>query len=63
MDGVFSMNRGLVSNSIDLVNHEIYLERLLDEVGEPIFAKYGPEMEKLNSFDRPKKYELMKNMK
>ncbi len=55
MDGVFSMNRGLVSNTIDLVNHEIYLERLLDEVGEPIFEKYGSEMEKLNSFDRPKR--------
>ncbi len=55
MDGVFSMNRGLVSNTIDLVNHEIYLERLLDEVGGPIFEKYGSEMEKLNSFDRPKR--------
>ncbi|MBN1482299.1 hypothetical protein EH223_08860 [candidate division KSB1 bacterium] len=55
MDGVFSMNRGLVSNTIDLVNHEIYLERLLTEVGQPIFKLYGKDMEKLNSFDRPKK--------
>ncbi|MBN1465891.1 hypothetical protein JXA02_09030 [candidate division KSB1 bacterium] len=55
MDGVFSMNRGLVSNTVDLVNHEIYLERLLTEVGTPIFDLYGKDMEKLNSFDRPKK--------
>ena len=54
MDGVFSMNRGLVSNTIDLVNHEIYLERILTEVGAPVFDRYGSDMEHLNSFDRPK---------
>ena len=54
MDGVFSMNRGLVSNTVDLVNHEIYVERIVHEVGDPVFGLYGLDMERLNSFDRPK---------
>ena len=53
MDGVFSMNRGLISNTIDLVNHEIYVERMLDEVGTPVFQLYGGDMKGLNSFDPP----------
>ena len=53
MDGVFSMNRGLVSNTIDLVNHEIYVERMMEEVGAPVFHLYGKDMQGLNSFDRP----------
>ena len=53
MDGVFSMNRGLISNTIDLVNHEIYVERMLDEVGRPVFQLYGEDMKGLNSFDPP----------
>jgi len=53
MDGVFSMNRGLVSNTIDLVNHEIYVERMMNEVGRPVFDLYGEDMKGLNSFDRP----------
>lgn len=54
VDGVYSMNRGLVSNTIDLVNHEIYLERILEEVGAPIFKMYGEKLEKLDSFDSPR---------
>ena len=54
MDGVFSMNRGLVSNTIDLVNHEIYVERIIQEVGPPVFKRYGKDLEQLNSFDQPK---------
>jgi sugar-specific transcriptional regulator TrmB len=53
MDGLFSMNRGLVSNTIDLVNHEIYVERMVHEVGIPIFKLYGEDLKGLNSFDRP----------
>ena len=53
LDGVFSMNRGLVSNTVDLVNHEIYVERITHEVGEPVFRRYGRDMEGLNSFDTP----------
>jgi sugar-specific transcriptional regulator TrmB len=53
MDGVFSMNRGLISNTIDLVNHEIYVERMLNEVGSPVFRLYGRDMKGLNSFDPP----------
>ena len=32
VEGVFSMNRGILTNALDLVSHEIYLERILLEV-------------------------------
>ncbi len=54
MDGVYSKNRGLVSNTVDLVNHEIYLERIIDEVGSPVTDFYGRDLDRLNSFDSPK---------
>jgi HTH-type transcriptional regulator, sugar sensing transcriptional regulator len=53
VDGVFSMNRGLVTNALDLVNHEIYLERILLEVGEPLKRLYGENLEALDAFDPP----------
>ncbi|MDZ7725719.1 MAG: helix-turn-helix domain-containing protein [candidate division KSB1 bacterium] len=53
LDGVFSMNRGLVSNTVDLVNHEIYVERITHEVGDAVFKRYGRDMKGLNSFDAP----------
>ena len=47
------MNRGLVTNAIDLVNHEIYVERMVSEVGAPINERYGTNLEKLDAFDCP----------
>ena len=47
------MNKGLVTNALDLVNHEIYLERILLEVGKPVLAKYGDDLEGLNAYDPP----------
>ncbi|MBN1996057.1 TrmB family transcriptional regulator [candidate division KSB1 bacterium] len=59
MDGIYSRNRGLVSNTVDLVNHEIYLERVIDEVGSPVTDMYDSDLSRLNSFDSPQK---IKNM-
>jgi sugar-specific transcriptional regulator TrmB len=48
--GVFTLNRGLVTNAADLVNHEIYLERIMLEIGQPLLDLYGEDLQKLNSF-------------
>jgi sugar-specific transcriptional regulator TrmB len=53
VEGVFTMNRGLVANAVDLVNHEIYVERILEEVGEPVWQRFGRHLEQLDSFDQP----------
>lgn len=53
VDGVFSMNRGILTNALDLVNHEIYLERILLEVGDPVRECYGRNLEALDAFDPP----------
>lgn len=53
VDGAYTLNRGLVTNAVDLVNHEIYLERILTEVGAPVLARYGADLERLDAFDRP----------
>lgn len=53
VEGVFTMNRGLVTNAVDLVNHEIYLERMLQEVGEPITRRFGKYLGRLDAFDVP----------
>ena len=55
VEGVFSMNRGILTNALDLVNHEIYLERILLEVGAPIKQKYGGDLERLDPLDPPEK--------
>ena len=47
------MNRGLVTNAVDLVNHEIYLERILLEVGKPVWDVFGRYLGKLDAFDPP----------
>jgi HTH-type transcriptional regulator, sugar sensing transcriptional regulator len=54
VEGAFTMNRGLVTNALDLVNHEIYVERMLDEVGGPVVKRYGKTLDGLNSFDSVK---------
>jgi HTH-type transcriptional regulator, sugar sensing transcriptional regulator len=54
VEGVFTLNRGLVTNAIDLVNHEIFTERILIEVGEPVWEVFGKYLGKLNEFDPPK---------
>jgi sugar-specific transcriptional regulator TrmB len=53
VEGVFTMNLGLVTNAIDQVNHEIYLERVLVEAGEPITGIFGRDLEKLDPFALP----------
>jgi len=53
VDGVFSMNRGLITNTVDLVNHEIYVERILQDVGRPVYDFYGDDLGALDSFDSP----------
>lgn len=53
VEGVFTMNKGLVSNALDLVNHKIHLEQILLEVGKPVLAKYGDDLEGLNAYDPP----------
>jgi len=38
---------------VDLVNHEIYLERVMTAAGESLVAIFGPDLEKLDAFDPP----------
>ena len=54
VEGVFTLNRGPVTNAIDLVNHEIFLERILVEVGQPVWDVFGKYLGKLSAFDPPK---------
>lgn len=56
VEGVFTLNRGLVTNVIDLVNHEIYLERIMHNVGKPVWDVFGKDLGKLNAFDPPSKW-------
>ncbi len=53
VEGVFSLNKGLVINAVDLVNHEIYVERILREVGKPVWNRFGRYLGKLDAFDVP----------
>ena len=53
VEGVFTLNRGLVTNVVDLVNHEIYLELIMLEVGKPVWDLFGKNLAKLNAFDPP----------
>ncbi len=53
VEGVFTLNRGLVTNVVDLVKHEIYLELILLEVGKPVWDLFGKNLAKLNAFDPP----------
>jgi sugar-specific transcriptional regulator TrmB len=53
VEGVFTLNLGLVTNAVDLVNHEIYLERVMTIAGESLVAIFGPDLEKLDAFDPP----------
>jgi sugar-specific transcriptional regulator TrmB len=50
VEGVFTMNLGLVTNAVDLVNHEIYLERIMVELGNPLLETFGQDLEKLDPF-------------
>ena len=53
VEGVYTLNRGLVTNAVDLVNHEIYVERILREVGQPVWDHFGRYLGKLDAFDCP----------
>ncbi|HEY5526556.1 MAG TPA: helix-turn-helix domain-containing protein [Candidatus Anoxymicrobiaceae bacterium] len=53
VEGVFTLNKGLVTNAIDLVNHEIFTERILVEVGKPVWDVFGKYLGRLNEFDPP----------
>lgn len=55
VEGVFTLNLGLVTNAVDLVNHEIYLERVMVEVGKPLAEIFGADLERLDPFSPPKK--------
>lgn len=52
-EGVYTVNRGMIINAVDQVNHEIYLERILQDVGEPVRRAYGDDLENLDAFDPP----------
>jgi len=51
VQGAYTVNRGLVTNVLDMVNHEIYLERILQVVPKPIRAAFGENLEYLDAFD------------
>jgi HTH-type transcriptional regulator, sugar sensing transcriptional regulator len=51
VEGVYTKNRGLVTNAVDLVNHEIYLEHILTATGNVITDIFGTDLEKLDAFD------------
>ncbi len=53
VEGVFTMNPGLVTNAVDLVNHEIYLERVMVAAGGRITEIFGNDLEKLDPFRLP----------
>ncbi|MCP3953710.1 MAG: TrmB family transcriptional regulator [Desulfobacterales bacterium] len=53
VEGVFTMNLGLVTNAVDLVNHEIYLERVMVAAGEPVTTIFGHDLDKLDPFTPP----------
>ena len=53
VEGVFTMNLGLVTNAVDLVNHEIYLERVMLAAGEPVSRIFGRDLDKLDPFKPP----------
>ncbi len=55
VEGVFTLNRGLVVNAIDLVNHEIYLERILSELGDAVRKVFGRNLGRLDAFSSPPK--------
>lgn len=50
VEGVFTHNLGLVTNAVDLVNHEIYLEQVVTGIGKPLTDKFGKNLEKLDPF-------------
>jgi sugar-specific transcriptional regulator TrmB len=54
VEGIFSFNRGLVTNAVDLVNHEIYLERIMTEAGSEVASAFGEDLAGLNAFDVPR---------
>ena len=43
----------IVVNTVDLVYHEICSERLLEEVGKPVWDRFGRHLENLGEFDTP----------
>lgn len=50
VEGVFTMNLGLVTNAVGLVNHEIYLERVMVAAGKSVTDIFGSDLEKLDPF-------------
>jgi sugar-specific transcriptional regulator TrmB len=55
VEGVFTLNLGLVTNAVDLVNHEIYLERVMTVASDQLTAIFGPDLEDLDAFEPPPK--------
>ena len=56
VEGVFTHNLGLVTNAVDLVNHEIYLERVMVALGDRLTGAFGEDLEKLDPFLPPERY-------
>ncbi len=50
VEGVFTHNIGLVTNAVDLVNHEIYLEQVAVGIGKPLTDRFGKNLERLDPF-------------
>lgn len=53
VEGVFTMNLGLVTNAVGLVNHEIYLERVTVAAGKTVTTIFGNDLENLDPFTPP----------
>ena len=56
VEGVYTLNLGLVTNAVDLVNHEIYLERVIRDVGAPVARVFGKDLQRLDPFRLPESF-------
>jgi sugar-specific transcriptional regulator TrmB len=50
VDGAYTHNRGMVVNALDLVNHEIYVEKIYRDFRTQLEAKYGKALIELQPF-------------
>jgi sugar-specific transcriptional regulator TrmB len=52
VDGAYTHNRGMVVNALDLVNHEIYVEKIYRDFRKQLEEKYGKALIHLQPFER-----------
>jgi sugar-specific transcriptional regulator TrmB len=50
VDGAYTRNRGMVVNALDLVNHEIYVEKIYSDFQGELESKYGADLIHLQPF-------------